>query len=57
MKRRREGYELSGKEKKVFFFIESHRFVSTGLKFNKVIATCVQHGQITFPTNFKKKKT
>jgi hypothetical protein len=50
MKRRREGDEFSGKEKN--FFVFRHRFVSTGLTFSKLIATCVQYGPITFPTNF-----
>jgi hypothetical protein len=40
-------------KRRTFFFIDSHRFLSTGLKFSKLIATCVQHRQITFQTNFE----
>jgi hypothetical protein len=56
MRRRRERDEISGKEKK-FIFCFRHRFVSTGLKINKLIATWVQHRPITFPTNFKETGT
>jgi hypothetical protein len=36
------------------FFVYTQIFVSTGLKINKLIATLVQHGPITFPTNFRR---
>jgi hypothetical protein len=38
MKRRREGDELSGRRRITIIFMHSHRFVSTGLKFCKLIS-------------------